>query len=143
MPHRTLTISAENTFTSFIVLRGGDTASISVSGSFSGTVVLQRSFDGLTAYRDVANPDGTVGWTSPIETSYFADESSYLRIGIKTGGFVSGNATVRIGTDRAQPFTNQPATVPFQGTPAFVANTVLRNTSTSAFAGGGGFSATL
>jgi hypothetical protein len=46
VPHIVQNISAENSFTGFLNLGAGDTCSISVSGSFSGTVTLQRSFDG-------------------------------------------------------------------------------------------------
>jgi hypothetical protein len=57
MPHRSMAISAENNFTSFLQLRSGDRVSISVSGSFTGKVTLQRSFDGVSDYHDVPNPD--------------------------------------------------------------------------------------
>ena len=84
-------VTAENTFTSSLELDYNDRSSISVSGTWSGTVTLQRKIDG-TNWRDVAS------WTSNIEASYCADEFGDIRIGIKTGDFSSGTAVVRLGT---------------------------------------------
>ncbi len=104
MPHQLQAITAENWFTVPLTLRAGDLASVSVTGTFSGTITLQRRMDGMVAYADIANPDGTVGWTAPIQATYYADEAQLLRVGIKTGGYGSGTATVRLGTDRQQIF---------------------------------------
>ena len=133
MPHRELSIGAENTFTPPLALRAGDTATISVSGTFSATVTLQREFaDALGTWHDVAT------YTQATETSYTAPETEYIRIGVKTSGFTSGAAVVRIGTDRAQPWVDHLVhTQPYVGAAAFAANPRLRMRSSVALVGGG------
>lgn len=85
-----LAITTQNLFTQGVSVGVGDVASISVSGTFSATVTLQRKLNG-TDWRDVAT------FTAPAETSYDGDEAGEIRIGIKTGEFSSGTATCRIG----------------------------------------------
>ncbi len=81
-------ISAENTFTTGVRL-GGD-FNISVQGTFVATVVVQRSYDNST-WNDVDS------FTAPTEQIGFEPEYIWYRIGVKTGGYTSGTATVRLG----------------------------------------------
>lgn len=92
-------IAAQNTFTSALIVGAGEIVSISITGTaFTGTVVVQRSFDLGVTWADVQNPDGTTGWTSKdYQTTYIADEACYLRIGVKTGGFAGTSVAVRLG----------------------------------------------
>lgn len=64
--------------------------SFSLSGVFTGTVTLQRSFDGGTTWLDVAT------YTSPIEDA--GDEPVYAlyRAGFKAGEYTSGTAEIRL-----------------------------------------------
>ena len=64
---------------------------VSVSGTFSATVTLQRSFDAGLTWLDV--------WTTTEAAEELVDSvgSAVLwRLGVKTGGFTSGTAAVRI-----------------------------------------------
>jgi hypothetical protein len=81
-------IGAENTFTTGVQLEGD--FNVSVSGTFVGTVFVQRSTDN-TNWRDVNS------FTAPFEGTGFDPEVMYYRIGIKTGGYTSGTAVVRLG----------------------------------------------
>lgn len=84
----TASITAQNTFTDPITVRG--LFNFSLSGTWSGTVTLQRSFDGST-WLDVAT------YTANIEDVGEEGELGVLyRAGIKTGEFTSGTAVVRI-----------------------------------------------
>ncbi len=85
------TINAEDTWTDPLVVQQLERASVSVAGTaFNGTVTLQRMLDG-TNWRDVESH------TSDAETSYDGDETGFLRIGIKAGGYTSGSVAVRLG----------------------------------------------
>jgi hypothetical protein len=83
-------IGAADVFTTPLVLDRGETASISVSGTFSATVTLQRLLDG-THWRDVTT------FTAAAEKSYVVDEACSLRIGVKAGQYTSGTVTCRLG----------------------------------------------
>src|SRR5689334_11431295 len=116
MPHITKLITSQDSFTTPLTLRTNDLASISVSGTWSGKVVVQRQMDGMTTWEDIASPDGTVGWTSNIQTTYVADDATLLRIGCRSGDFGSGTINVRLGTERSQPFgTQHGLAAPFVG----------------------------
>jgi hypothetical protein len=88
-------ITAENQWTDPVPLRGQDPVlgpgyfDMSVSGVFSATVTVQRSFDGGATWGDVqafAAPVETVGMAASIQALY--------RIGVKTGDFTSGTVHV-------------------------------------------------
>ena len=90
------TITAENNFTDAIVpmkkVNSVGYFNISVEGTFSANVVLQRSFDKGVSWYDVAT------YTAATETYKEDPEVGVLyRIGVKTGGFTSGSVYVRIG----------------------------------------------
>lgn len=83
-------ITAQNTFTTSVRLEGY--FNVSIQGTFVATVVVQRSIDDSTWY-DVDS------WTAPSEEYGFEPELMYYRIGVKTGGFTSGTANVRLGRE--------------------------------------------
>lgn len=91
-------IAAENTFTSAISPARKVGAyfpegylNVSISGTWSGTVTLQRSFDSGSTWVDVetftANDEGYL---------YDKERGILYRIGIKTGEYTSGTAVVRL-----------------------------------------------
>lgn len=63
---------------------------LSISGTFVATVTVQRSID-QSAWHDVDE------WTAPAEVVGVEPESQWYRVGVKTGGYTSGTATVRLG----------------------------------------------
>lgn len=85
-------ITAQNIFTDAVQLSGW--FNVSISGTFSATVTIQRSFDNST-WRDVDS------WTAPTEEVGMEPEVCWYRIGVKTGNFTSGTASVRLGQDGA------------------------------------------
>ena len=86
----TRAISAQNTFTTAVALFGP--FSLSISGTWVGTVTIQRSFDSGTTWLDVQN------YTANFEdTGNEPRRTTLYRVGFKTGGYTSGTANVRIG----------------------------------------------
>lgn len=84
----TKSISAENTFTDVVNLEGY--FNVSISGTFSATVTIQRSTDKST-WMDVDS------FTASTETVGFDPEHMWYRIGVKTGAYTSGTVEIRIG----------------------------------------------
>lgn len=84
------TIAAENTFSDAVRLIGH--FNFSLSGTFSATVVVQRSVDGST-WADVDS------FTAATEEVGYEPEVMYYRAGVKTGGYTSGSAVVRLAYD--------------------------------------------
>lgn len=79
---------AQNTFTDAVSLHGH--YNVSVSGTFTATVTLQRSFDGST-WLDVKT------YTSGAQEVGLEPEYGVVyRIGIKTGAYTSGTAVLRL-----------------------------------------------
>lgn len=65
---------------------------ISIRGTFTGTVTLQRSFDKGSTWRTVKT------WTAGTEESLTDHEVGVMyRLGIAPGGYTSGTAVVRLG----------------------------------------------
>lgn len=85
-------ITAQNSFTDAVQITGW--FNVSISGTFSATVVAQRSTDNVT-WRDVDS------WTAPAEDVGMEPEVMWYRVGVKTGGFTSGTVVVRLGQDGA------------------------------------------
>lgn len=83
-------IEAENTFTDVVAISGY--FNLSISGTFSATVTVQRSVDGST-WRDVDT------FTAPTEQVGMDPESLFYRVGVKTGNYTSGTVNVRLGKD--------------------------------------------
>lgn len=81
-------ISAENTWSDPINVKGR--FDLSISGTFSATVTVQRSFDGGSSWAAVDT------FTAPIET--FGEQPSYstYRVGVATGDYTSGTVTVSL-----------------------------------------------
>jgi len=83
-------VDAENTFSDGLYVVGD--FNLSISGTFVGTVTVQRSFDQGSTWRDVDT------FTAPIETAGSDPEPVVVyRAGIKTGEYTSGTASIRIG----------------------------------------------
>jgi len=84
----TKAISAQNTFSDALALRGD--FSLSIAGTFSGTVTVQRSFDAGSSWADVDT------FTSTYEGNGYEGVGAQYRAGIKTGEYTSGTATVTL-----------------------------------------------
>jgi hypothetical protein len=84
------TIAAQNTFSDPLRLVGH--FNFSLSGTFSATVVVQRSPDGST-WADVDS------FSSATEEVGYEPEVMFYRAGIKTGAYTSGSAVVRLAYD--------------------------------------------
>jgi hypothetical protein len=87
-------ISAENTFTENISPMYNNPSgalNLSISGTWEGTVTLQRSFDEGENWYDVDE------FTLNIQTLLADYELGVrYRVGIKTGDYTSGTASVRL-----------------------------------------------
>ena len=86
----TKTISAQNTFTDAVLTEGY--FNLSISGTFSATVTVQRSWDATTWY------DVDV-YTAPTQEVGFDPEFTYYRAGVKTGAYTSGDVVIRFGSE--------------------------------------------
>ncbi len=84
----TKAISAQNTFSDALSLRGD--FSLSIAGTFVGTVTVQRSFDAGSTWAD------TDTFTSTFEGNGYDGVGAQYRAGIKTGEYTSGTATVTL-----------------------------------------------
>lgn len=81
---------AENTFTSSFVNVVAPAFNVSISGTWVGTLTLQRRLDG-TNWRDV------VTFTANIETEWpTKGDHVEWRLGFKTGQYTSGTAVARL-----------------------------------------------
>lgn len=86
-------ISAQDTFTDPIEVSEG-LVSVSLSGTFSATVTLQRQFEGLSTWVDVKT------YTAIDEENLECPEPMSVRIGIKTGNYTSGTVVLHLGQMR-------------------------------------------
>lgn len=91
MANVTANITAQNTFTDKLQVIGH--FNLSISGTWSATVTVQRSWDG-TVWLDVDT------FTSNYEGVGFEAEEIYYRVGVKTGDFTSGTVALRISDKR-------------------------------------------
>ena len=82
-------ISAENTWTDPVYIEGY--FNLSISGTFSATVTVQRSYDKGSNWVDVDS------FTAPAEEVGFDPEYCKYRIGCKSGEYSSGTVNIRIG----------------------------------------------
>ena len=86
---RTRSIDNENLFTDAVEIVSY--FNISISGTWDGTVTVQRSFDGGSTWYDVAT------WTANTEEYGLEPERGVqYRVGIKAGEYGSGTANVRL-----------------------------------------------
>ena len=86
----TKTITAQNTYSDTIAI-SADLFSVSVQGTFTATVTLQKTYDGGTNWYDVET------FTSAGEWWGTEPEGSIYRIGVKTGEYTIGTIYTRIG----------------------------------------------
>lgn len=86
----TKSISAQNTFSDAVQLEGY--FNLSISGTFSATVTVQRSPDN-SAWYDVDT------FTAPAEDVGFEPEFMWYRVGVKTGAYTSGTVVIRLGRE--------------------------------------------
>ena len=85
----TRSIAAENLFTDSVKLTGF--FNISLSGTWSATVTVQRSFDQGNTWFDVES--------FTVNTEQYGLEPEfgvYYRVGVKTGNFTSGTVVTRL-----------------------------------------------
>ncbi len=83
-------LNAQNTFTDWAGFDG--IFNLSVSGTWAGTLTIQRSFDAGVTPLDIKD------YTANIETfgTTASDRETLYRIGFKTGNYTSGTAVLRI-----------------------------------------------
>ena len=81
-------ISAENTFSDWVFLRGD--FNFSLSGTWVATVHIQRSFDAGVTPLDVDS------FTTNAEEIGHEPEGAHYRFGVKTGGYTSGTVVGRL-----------------------------------------------
>jgi hypothetical protein len=86
---RTRSVTGENQFCDPAEIVGH--FNISISGTWVGTVTVQRTFDGGSTWFDVAT------WTDNTQEYGFEPERQvHYRAGMKLDEFVSGQADIRI-----------------------------------------------
>jgi hypothetical protein len=78
----TKSIAAENTYSDSMAAKGAFT--LTLSGTWSATVYLQRSFDGGVTWLDIGS------YAANIEDYGNEPVPCHLRFGVKTGGYSSG-----------------------------------------------------
>lgn len=90
------TVSAQNTFTGDIKVTAegaGRALGLTITGTWAGTVTLQRSFGVSGNWVDVATY--TVNASTTLDDT-LDNQIVYYRLGIKTGNYTSGTATVQL-----------------------------------------------
>ena len=85
----TATITGDDSFTTEAYLEGY--FNLSISGTFSATVTVQRSFDKGSTWLDIDS------FTSATEEVGFEPETVKYRVGVKSGDYTSGSIVVRLG----------------------------------------------
>lgn len=92
----TATITGANEWTDSIRLSGA--FDLSISGTFTATVTVQRSYDN-SAWRDVDT------FNSETEEVGWQPEIAYYRAGVKTDEFTSGSITVSLAGNSSVDYT--------------------------------------
>ena len=82
-------VTAENQFTDGAELHGY--FNLSISGTWTATVTLQRSFDGGSTWFDVGARTENIQ-----EYGLEPEDSVQYRVGVKTGDFTSGTIVLRL-----------------------------------------------
>lgn len=92
-------VTAENTFSNTVRIIGVGTDrafTIDISDTFVATVQLQRSLDSdVGPWEDVSGET----WMAPVTEVYtdgLDNQIAYYRVGVKTGGFTSGNVVIAL-----------------------------------------------
>ncbi len=89
----TATITSANQFSQAVQFDSNSYFLVSVEGTFTAAVTLQKSYDNGVTWND--QPDSN--WTTPIEMVCLAVDNSVLwRIGVKSGNYTSGSINTRI-----------------------------------------------
>jgi len=89
--YNTNTITAQNTFSDPIALKTGGL--LTLTGTWTATVSVQRLVEGTTTWVDVTNNSGTA-FTATTNGTYNITPVSVpgvYRWGVKTGNFTSGS----------------------------------------------------
>jgi hypothetical protein len=84
----TATLTLADTYTDALIIYG--LFNVSISGTWGGTITLQRSFDNST-WRDVKTYT-----LSTEERGLEPEQNVYYRIGFKSDGAPTGTAVVRL-----------------------------------------------
>jgi len=84
-------ITAQNTFTEGTVFDPRRPFNVSISGTWSATVLLQRSFDDGVTWHSAAS--FTANAELMVDT---VEEDVQWRLGVATGGFTSGTVVARL-----------------------------------------------
>lgn len=91
------TVTGASQWTAAMLVQAGDAVSVSIGGAgWDAAVSIQRMLDGAT-WNAIHMPDNSTGATAPVELTYIADETGYVRVGVAAGMFVSGSIPVRLG----------------------------------------------
>jgi hypothetical protein len=83
------TLSGAGQFTDWKYVSDDRFVDLSISGTFSATITLQRKF---TKYGDVV--DYTT-FAAEEETYFYVPTGAYYRVGIKSGDYSSGDAKIK------------------------------------------------
>jgi len=86
----TVSVTGANEFSDAIELTGY--FNLSISGTWVGTVTIQRSYDSGSTWHDVDT------WTANTEEYGLEPEKGIqYKVGIKTGAYTSGTCVLRLG----------------------------------------------
>jgi hypothetical protein len=94
------TLTAENTFTSELSADANTVITVFAdfaTGSFTGTVTLQRKLPGQSDFFDVTDDVGVSGFSAGVNIDYYNAERCDLRLGVKTGDFAGTSVACRLG----------------------------------------------
>lgn len=80
-----------DTFSDWFWIKQNSQIDISISGTFTGTVKLERK------YKESGNPKLVNSFNNEIETYYDVATSAYYRIGIYSTDFDSGSVDIKMG----------------------------------------------
>ncbi len=86
----TASITAQNTFTDAVLLQG--LFNLVISGTWTGTVTFQTSFDGGSTWVDSDTFTANIHEIGDVAE----DDTAIYRCGVKTGEYGSGTVGIRI-----------------------------------------------
>lgn len=93
----TFAFTANDQNSGSLTLNKGEVASLSVSGTFSGTIRVQRQFNGQSTWQDVLDASGAHITETNTEKTYVADERCDIRLATGAADWTSGTGNARIG----------------------------------------------
>lgn len=94
-------IGAQDTFVATLPLAAGQGYDISVTGTFTATVSIQRRLEGDDAWGTVQTVSGS-GSAISTQLSGIAEAKQELRVGVLTGDYTSGTALCSVRTGRVK-----------------------------------------